>query len=138
MARCKAITKATGKQCKHNAQRRYCTQHRDVKSRGLPLADRQKDEPSRKMSATEKVKRWGKVVAHYESRTSGKTYAVRQKNRTTFSCNCPGWTNKREGEPRSCRHVIQAQEKVARQRVASRTKSRATAARPKRAKAASR
>lgn len=127
MPRCQAITKSAGKQCKLTARRRYCPQHRDVKSRGIPLKDRQKPEPSRKMGVAEKIKRWGKVVARYRSRTSGKVYSVRQKSRNVFSCNCPGWINKREGEPRSCRHVIQAQDKVRRSRSRTRAKPRSRA-----------
>lgn len=116
MPRCQALTKSQGKQCKHTAKRRYCSQHREVKSRGIDARERNKPAPSRKMSRSEKIKRWGKVVAHYRSRTSGKTYSVRLKGRDGFSCNCPGWVNKREGKPRQCRHVIQATDKVARER----------------------
>lgn len=124
MPRCQAITKSSGKQCQHNAKRRYCVQHREVKSRGVPASERSKPKPSRKMDTAEKVKRWGKVVAHYRSRTSGKTYSVRQKSKNTFSCNCPGWVNKRPGEARSCRHVIQAADKVSRSRTRSRARTR--------------
>lgn len=116
MPRCQALTKTEGKQCKHPAKRRYCSQHREVKSRGVATKDRNKPKPSRTMRNAEKVKRWGRVVAHYRSRTSGKVYSVRLKGQTTFSCNCPGWANKREGQPRQCRHVIQAADKVARNR----------------------
>lgn len=53
------------------------------------------------------TKRWGKVVARHKSKSSNKKYEVRRKGRS-YSCNCPGWTFKKKGKPRNCRHVTAA------------------------------
>lgn len=62
----------------------------------------------RPMSSAAKVKRWGKIVARHNSRTSDAKYQVRKKG-NTYSCNCPGWVFKKKGKSRSCRHIKAAQ-----------------------------
>jgi len=61
----------------------------------------------RTMGRSEKIKRWGKVVARYKSKTTDATYRVRRKG-TSYSCNCPGWRFKKKGRGRYCRHVTMA------------------------------
>jgi hypothetical protein len=61
----------------------------------------------RTMSRSTKVGIWGKIVARYKSKSSDRTYAVRKKG-SSYSCNCPGWTFKRKGKARSCRHTKMA------------------------------
>jgi len=68
---------------------------------------KKKNKTGRTMSRSEKIKRWGKVVARYKSKTSDASYRVRRKGRS-YSCNCPGWRYKKAGRARYCRHVTMA------------------------------
>jgi hypothetical protein len=118
MPRCHAYTKSEGKRCTQTAKRRYCHRHRESKNRGVQAKEKEKPKPSRKMSNEEKLKRWGKVVARYRSRTTSKIYSVRKKGKK-LSCNCPGWRFKKEDKRRSCAHLGKARKKLMREALAA-------------------
>lgn len=56
---------------------------------------------AKKMTNEEKDRKYGPVVERFESSSkAGKFYEVRQSPEGGFTCNCPGWANRK-----TCKHV---------------------------------
>ena len=50
------------------------------------------------------------TVRRYKSASSDRWYAVKINLVTLqLSCNCPGWTFKRDGKARGCKHITRLQ-----------------------------
>lgn len=47
----------------------------------------------------------GAVVGYYTSSSGTKTYTLRRLEDGTLTCDCPGWTFKRPGKERRCKHI---------------------------------
>ena len=44
-------------------------------------------------------------VAQFPSSSSSKVYTVKENENGELSCDCRGWTVKKPGQPRSCKHT---------------------------------